>query len=158
MLSCCLVFERSSGEVILTQEPHAFVMNTHTEVCGECGSTEAQSLKRCSFCKHVRYCGVGCQASAAFPNRQAWKQRHSKECTVLTKINKDGRVLTTTLRLVLQMLLKRHQQKHSKEEIKPWDHYSLVSLLETHRKDLPEDRLLQFAQMATLLGSITPEE
>jgi hypothetical protein len=60
------------------------------------------------------------------------------------------------------MLIKRHHQRASEEGkhvvIKPWDHYSLISLLETHRKELPQDRLLQFAQMATLLGSITPPE
>ena len=51
---------------------------SHRELCNHCFQP-CSSLKRCSRCKHLRYCSEGCQ-------RDNWKV-HKAECDLLSSIN-----------------------------------------------------------------------
>ncbi|KAI4307314.1 hypothetical protein L6164_030517 [Bauhinia variegata] len=145
----CLLTTRDfyPGEVIISQEPYVCVPNNSTVEtrCDVCFKTS--SLKNCSACHVVWYCGSTCQKSD-------WKL-HRLECEAFSRLDKDKRkFVTPSIRLMLKLYIRRKLQS---EEVIPrtaTGNYNLVEALVAHMSDIDEKQLVLYAQMANLVNLI----
>ncbi|KAF3788479.1 Histone-lysine N-methyltransferase [Nymphaea thermarum] len=150
----CLIADRdfSPGEVVISQEPYASVVDTscHGKTCDSCFSSN-NSLKKCSICKMVWYCGTSCQ-------KAEWNL-HQLECQALVSLSKEKRkMLTPSIRLMVRILIRRKQQIEKVIVTTARDNYNLVEELVMHMSGVDEKQLLTFAQMANLVNVILPLE
>ncbi|KAM7252931.1 hypothetical protein ACFE04_025549 [Oxalis oulophora] len=147
----CLVTTKdfNPGEVIISQEPYVCVPNTNTSPVNKCDGCFAStsSIKKCSACHTVYYCGSSCQ-------KLEWKL-HRLECLALCTLPKDKRKsLTPTIRLMLKLYLRRKLQNDNIIPRTDMDNYDLVVALVSHMSKIDEKQLVLYAQMANLVNSI----
>ncbi|CAK7347035.1 unnamed protein product [Dovyalis caffra] len=153
------------GEVILSQEPYVCVPNNSSTVSRCDGCFASESLKKCSACQVVWYCGSTCQKSE-------WKL-HRLECNALSRLEKEKRKsVTPSIRLMVRLYLRRKLQNEMIAHqllflayvltifdcfdcqaipTSVTDNYNLVEALVSHIKDLDEKQLVLYAQMANLV-------
>ncbi|KAK1301368.1 Histone-lysine N-methyltransferase ASHR1 [Acorus calamus] len=139
----------SPGQVIISQEPYASAPSNGTinSFCDGCFASGG--LKFCSKCRVARYCGSGCQ-------KLEWKL-HQLECEALVGLSKDRReMLTTSIRLMVRLLLRRRLQYEKVIPTTATDNYELVEALEAHMSELNEEQLVLYAQMANLVRLVLP--
>ncbi|KAJ6735776.1 HISTONE-LYSINE N-METHYLTRANSFERASE ASHR1 [Salix viminalis] len=133
------------GEVILRQEPYVCVPNNTVSRCDGCFASE--SLKKCSACQVVWYCGSTCQKSE-------WKL-HRLECIALSRLEKEKRkAVTPSIRLMVRLYLRRKLQNEMFIPASVTDSCNFVEALVSHLKDLDEKQLVLYAQMASLVHLI----
>ncbi|KAJ6398892.1 hypothetical protein OIU77_019619 [Salix suchowensis] len=133
------------GEVILRQEPYVCVPNNTVSRCDGCFASE--SLKKCSACQAVWYCGSTCQKSE-------WKL-HRLECIALSRLEKEKRkAVTPSIRLMVRLYLSRKLQNEMFIPASVTDSCNFVEALVSHLKDLDEKQLVLYAQMASLVHLI----
>ncbi|KAL8137976.1 hypothetical protein V2J09_003977 [Rumex salicifolius] len=143
----CLLANRDfyPGDIITRQEPFVSVPSnsiagTRCEVCFACGS-----LKKCSACHVVWYCGSVCQKSD-------WKL-HRVECKALAKLEEEKKkVLTPSIRLMVKLYLKSHLQDEKSLPTTATDNYHLVGDMVSHMSEINEKQLILYAQMASLVS------
>ena len=145
----CLITLRSRqpGDLLLETPPVAFTALDDVAACDQCGAhKESQAqLKRCTGCSAVRYCDTTCQ-------RKAWTSQHARECSALQCIRETrGVVPPPSLRLAHRVFL--GQTASSLVTRAPWASPELLTSLETHRRDVGEEQLLNAAQAAAALLS-----
>lgn len=144
----CLFAARhfSRGELVLEQSPFVAVLTTDMDKrCDGCYK-EGMNYKCCSSCKTVWYCSATCQ-------RKEWSI-HKHECkTLVTLMEEKQRTLTPSLRLMLRLLIKRHLQEAREVPFDAMDNYHIVAALPTHFQETPEQQLILYAQMASLVKS-----
>eukprot|EP00898_Chlorokybus_atmophyticus_P008090 jgi/Chlat1/8282/Chrsp78S07708 len=160
------------GELLFSQPAYAAALDAcnQSSRCDACARPESDgvSLKRCSGCKLTYYCSAQCQ-------RLAWTV-HKLECPLLRpreveearSSSPSSRTPTSTMRLVIRALIRRHLE--DKEVIRPTaaDAWALMQSLESpkvavpsltdssaDRANMAEDRLITSAQIAHLIKSIT---
>ncbi|KAK3149596.1 hypothetical protein QOZ80_3AG0219600 [Eleusine coracana subsp. coracana] len=137
------------GEVIISQEPYTSTPNKISvgSACDHCFSTG--HLRKCSVCRVVWYCGSACQ-------KEEWKL-HQLECQAIAALTEDRKkMLTPTIRLMVQLVLKRKMQNEKVIPSSGIDNYSLVDGLESHISKVDENQLVLYAQMANLVNLILP--
>lgn len=135
------------GEVILRQEPYVCVPNNSSTVSRCDGCFASESLKKCSACQVVWYCGSTCQKSE-------WKL-HRLECNALSRLEKEKRkAVTPSIRLMVRLYLRRKLQNEMFIPTSVTDSYNFVEALVSHLKDLDEKQLVLYAQMANLVHLI----
>ncbi|EPS73138.1 hypothetical protein M569_01616, partial [Genlisea aurea] len=147
----CLFTTRdfSPGEVIISENPYISVSSKTKESpkskCEWCFSSV--SVKKCSGCKFVCYCGSSCQ-------KLDWRL-HSVECQKLSELSLDRlKSLTSSLRLMLRLCIRR---KLEIEEVYPTtasENYKNVEALVSHFSKFDEKRMVLYAQMADLVHII----
>ncbi|GJM96346.1 hypothetical protein PR202_ga13171 [Eleusine coracana subsp. coracana] len=136
-------------EVIISQEPYTSTPNKISvgSACDHCFSTG--HLRKCSVCRVVWYCGSACQ-------KEEWKL-HQLECQAIAALTEDRKkMLTPTIRLMVQLVLKRKMQNEKVIPSSGIDNYSLVDGLESHISKVDENQLVLYAQMANLVNLILP--
>eukprot|EP00899_Mesostigma_viride_P022154 jgi/Mesvir1/3122/Mv05562-RA.1 len=167
----CLFATRTfkKGELISYCDPYAAVLDGPSEgkrcdVCTKQPPPAAPDLQRCAGCKQTYYCSQKCQ-------KAGWKM-HKKECQAVRALSEGGPVptgsseegnggegggkeggmverrLTPSMRLVLRILIKRHLQESHAIPTTAIDDFELIKSMEGHRSDMPEEKLVQYAQMA----------
>ncbi|XP_034889122.1 histone-lysine N-methyltransferase ASHR1 isoform X2 [Populus alba] len=135
------------GEVILRQEPYVCVPNNSSTVSRCDGCFASESLKKCSACQVVWYCGSTCQKSE-------WKL-HRLECNALSRLEKEKRkAVTPSIRLMVRLYLRRKLQNEMFIPTSVTDSYNFVEALVSHLKDLDEKQRVLYAQMANLVHLI----
>eukprot|EP00271_Cylindrocystis_brebissonii_P023007 TRINITY_DN918_c0_g1_i4.p1 TRINITY_DN918_c0_g1~~TRINITY_DN918_c0_g1_i4.p1 ORF type:complete len:262 (-),score=17.57 TRINITY_DN918_c0_g1_i4:626-1411(-) len=147
----CLIASRDfhPGEVVLEQDAYESVVleEAEAECCDSCFSTSG--VKHCTGCKLVRYCCRDCQV-------KQWKV-HAVECRAIASVMRTRqRPPSPTLRLCLRILIKSSLQLSSGLAEKGVDRFDLVRELPSHLQRFPEEKLLLFAQMATLVKTMEP--
>jgi hypothetical protein len=87
--------------IVLITDPYVNVpqSNALTVVCYHC-MRQNPDLKKCIGCKAVSYCSKSCQSAS-------WNDIHKLECKIFKKLEKDKRVLPTSTRALLQMILRQ---------------------------------------------------
>ncbi|KAH9572654.1 hypothetical protein CY35_02G163000 [Sphagnum magellanicum] len=143
----CLIASRAfkQGAEVLAQEPYVAVLdgNSQHKRCDRCFSLSS-NLKRCSACKSVFYCCILCQ-------KKEWLL-HKYECQATVKLFKEKqRTLTSSLRLMLRLWIKRRLQAEGFIPKTPSDCYEICKELPTHMANTGEERLVLYAQMANLV-------
>ncbi|KAI9846483.1 MAG: hypothetical protein M1837_003903 [Sclerophora amabilis] len=88
------------------------------------GSESRPALKACLGCKAVRYCGKACQSLA-------WKRIHRYECKLFEGL--QPRVLPTSVRAVLQILLRKDKGQLSAEQ------WSAILKLQSHIREFRQE-------------------
>ncbi|KAM0950949.1 putative [histone H3]-lysine(4) N-trimethyltransferase chromatin remodeling SET family [Dioscorea sansibarensis] len=139
----------SPGEVIFYQEPYASTPSKlfGGSVCDGCFASS--NLRKCSGCRIAWYCGNVCQ-------RSEWKV-HQLECQALAGLSEDRRkMLTSSIRLMVKLLLRRKLQDEKAIPTTPTDNYDLVNALVSHISDIDEKQLVLYAQMANLVKLVVP--
>ncbi|XP_057532445.1 histone-lysine N-methyltransferase ASHR1 [Amaranthus tricolor] len=133
----------SPGEVIIRQEPYISVANSSKcEVC-----FTPVNVKKCTGCHVVWYCGSTCQ-------KADWKL-HRVECQTLSKLEKERlKYLTSSIRLMVKLYLKRKPQEQKVMPTTLTDNYNAVEALISHMSELDEKQLVLYAQMANLVSVI----
>ncbi|KAF8377029.1 hypothetical protein HHK36_030401 [Tetracentron sinense] len=135
-----------AGDVIISQEPYAYVSNNSSDSRCE-GCFSSINLKKCSACQVVWYCGSTCQKSD-------WKL-HRLECQALAQLSNDRRkLLTPSIRLMVRLYLRRKLQSEQVIPTTATDNYDLVEALVDHMSDIDEQQLVLYAQMANLVNLI----
>lgn len=110
------------GEVILRQEPYVCVPNNSSTVSRCDGCFASESLKKCSACQVVWYCGSTCQKSE-------WKL-HRLECNALSRLEKEKRkAVTPSIRLMVRLYLRRKLQNEMFIPTSVTDSYNFVEAL-----------------------------
>ena len=122
----------NKGSTVLCCEPYAFVAGNEKRgnICDSCLRVGDGSLKRCSSCKMIYYCGQTCQ-------KKAW-QTHKLECKSLKKVSPN--MPSDTVRLLALILLK-NESKNAE-----W-----LSDLVTHSEEIRQDKSEVFAYMLEML-------
>lgn len=145
----CLLANRDiyPGDIITRQEPYVSVpsntmASTRCEVCFACAS-----LKKCSACRAVWYCGSACQKSD-------WRL-HRVECQVLAKLEEEKKkTLTPSIRLMVKLYMKRNLQIEKVLPTTVTDNYHLLGAMVSHMSKINEKQLILYAQMANLVSVI----
>lgn len=100
-------------EVLRIDRPLAYVLDSQhlKDACSECilslpengndRDSQSKRLKACQGCKITRFCCKECQT-------QSWKKHHKYECKIFAKLY--PKVLPNTVRIVIQLLLRRKAQ------------------------------------------------
>jgi hypothetical protein len=87
------------GQTIVRCEPlaHAVHGDLRQRVCDFCLNNASGSLRRCSGCRRVLYCGTDCQ-------RSAWLECHRGECNFMKE---GGGFRLAIARLMARIVLKQ---------------------------------------------------
>ncbi|CAG0915467.1 unnamed protein product [Notodromas monacha] len=132
------------GEIILTDKPFAHVLanKLRKERCDWC--LAQTSVKRCSGCQWVYYCGNICQVSA-------WKRDHKFECSLIKKAS--PRELPSFARLMVKILFRLKKGEDLEEGKISKTRRRVFRDLMSHYPEIKEDprRLEHFQAVSKVL-------